>query len=528
MSRPDLAAHPIGAVRAYLAERQRWAWLAPVLVAVFLKRASLSEVQVAVEAFLALGVVLLAYRRPGTALLVLAALLPFHLVGLALLYHFGLPSGVVRGLASWKEGLGIGVLASAIVTSIRFRPRLDLVDKLAFAYLAIVVFYLALPRVIAPSGLLTPGAPLDWGIRVLGLRADIGFVLLFLAARHAAVSPEYRARLLRVIVATGVVVAGIGIYHFVSPDGWNSFVLNTAELPRYETNIAHLSPAALESVLHALNVTPVRAGSVLLSPFALGDYLLISFALGIELMTRDRHRLFSHLAVPVIGVGLVMTFARAGVVGALVIVLVATRPLPGRRGSARLRFAAVAAIVVVLAAPGLYQTRLSGARGGSASSVEHIRETATGIANLTKVPLGTGLGTAPGVGDRFSAPQTIVSDNSYVQVGNELGVPAMLVFIALLAALVPSLRRGVVADPSNALCAGARGACIGLIVAGLFHHVWIDFPVSWTFWMAAGLALNSSDRLTAGLQERGDTLSHHRPLPRPTTRTTNPWSFGNT
>src|SRR5205814_161542 len=117
---------------------------------------------------------------------------------------------------------------------------------------------------------------------------------------------------------------------------------------------------------------------------------------------------------------------------------------------------------------------------------------------------------------------------SYVQVGNELGILAMLVFVVLLVALLPALRRGAMADPSNPLCAGVRGACIGLIVAGLFHHVWIDFPVSWTFWMTAGLALGVSDRLTVGLQERGGTLSHHRPPPLPTSRTTNPWSSGST
>jgi hypothetical protein len=528
MLRSDRADGPFHAVRSWVREQQRWVWVLPVLVALTLRTASADQIQRIVEAIVGVGVIFLAYRAPGRAILVLVALLPFHLLGLALLYRVGLPAGVVRGLGAWKEGLGLGVAASAIVASIRYRQRVDLIDKLAFAYLIIVTFYLAFPRLIAPPGLLTPGAPLTWNLRFLAYRSDVAFVLVFLAARHAPVGPEFRGRLVRVVLVTGTVVAALGILHFLAPSTWTNFVLETARVPQYETNVIRLSPAGLDSLLHELNVTPVRAGSVLLSPFSLGDYLLISFAFAIEIVTRARASALAHLAVAVIGIGLVMTFARAGVLGGLVIILVATRPLPGRTGSARLRFAVLALIVFVLAAPGLYQTRLSGANGGSASSTEHIRETTTGLVNLTKKPLGSGLGTAPGVGDRFSTPQTIVSDNSYVQVGNELGILTMLVFVALLVALVPKLRAAAGVDPSDMLSAGARAACIGLIVSGLFHHVWIDFPVSWTLWLTAGLALGVSDRLTSEPQGRPGTLSRQRPAAGPTTRTTTPWSSGST
>jgi hypothetical protein len=169
--------------------------------------------------------------------------------------------------------------------------------------------------------------------------------------------------------------------------------------------------------------------------------------------------------------------------------------------------ALVLGALVLVALPGLASTRLSGAEGGSDSSSEHVRELRTGFDKLFREPLGTGLGSATGVGERFASPDALISDNSYFQVGNELGITTMIAFIVLLLAVVRALGR--VPEPT-ALSGGVRGALIALMVTGLFHHVWTTFPLPWTVWAAAGLCLSRSTASQRGLYSLQDL---DRPAP---------------
>jgi O-antigen ligase len=113
-----------------------------------------------------------------------------------------------------------------------------------------------------------------------------------------------------------------------------------------------------------------------------------------------------------------------------------------------------------------------------------------GLRLLLDEPRGFGLGTSPSVGARFGFQQTFVSDNSYLQVGNELGVVMMVLFIALMVTLLRRLRAAYRSPPFDPLAAAFWAAGIGLSVVAMIHQVWLSIPVSWLFFLGCGIALS--------------------------------------
>ena len=168
---------------------QGWPWLVPVALAAFVYGTHGAYVSRALAALAALAVVVLAARRPDRSLLLLVAGLPFQGLFLAQLYRWGVPAAIVRPLGSWKEALGLGVVLAGIGGYRAGRQRLDSLDKLGLAYVAVVGAYALAPHFFAP------GAPIESSARSLAFRASAGFVILLLAARHAPLPADFGARL---------------------------------------------------------------------------------------------------------------------------------------------------------------------------------------------------------------------------------------------------------------------------------------------------------------------------------------------
>jgi hypothetical protein len=111
---------------------------------------------------------------------------------------------------------------------------------------------------------------------------------------------------------------------------------------------------------------------------------------------------------------------------------------------------------------------------------------------------------------------TLTSEDAYLQVGNEIGIIAMVLFMLLLLSLAGHLRR---APPNDVVAPNALfAATCGLIVGGLFLHVWLDYPTALTLWGIAGVALNPSLRSTvvpAVPQRRDPTVRRYRAVMAP-------------
>jgi hypothetical protein len=230
--------------------------------------------------------------------------------------------------------------------------------------------------------------------------------------------------------------------------------------------------------------------------------VILGLALVVDRVVRGSAPLVVRLGVVALPLGLVASRTRINLIAAGIVLLLVLRPAPNRVAASRARVALLVIGGIVLLAPLQVGTRITGADGGAESSRAHVEELASGLVHLIEEPQGSGLGTSPGVGTRFGLEQTLTSDNAYLQVGNELGLPMMVLFIALLIAIIRALHRAEPDEDRGELAAALRAAGIGLCLVGMLHHVWLSIPVAWLFFAAAGVALSSHARAQAEPGER--------------------------
>lgn len=468
-------------------------WLLPAGVVLFLytvQRVSLVSVTMLCAGLLGAGLVVLAARHPAAALTVLVVVIPFQTVLLATMYRYGTPASVLRPLSSWKELAASGIIAAAIRTRARRQRPLDRIDLLGLAYVAAIGMYALLPRFFVGD------APLDSAVRANGFRFNAGFVLLFLAARHLDMSQREHARLLRAALVTATVVAALGLVEFVDPAWWNEMAVYRIQVTKYLVDVVHSTPP---NYLNVLTYTPfagttvLRIGSVFLSPLNLGFFLIAGYAIACERVVMDRARGLTVVALGVLASAVVLTQTRSAIIAMIVATLLAFRPREGRAGVGRARFAAVVALLVVVAVPLAVSSGLSERVGATAAGQEqgsqsHVNSLHEAISTVAAHPLGTGLGTSGSTALRYEVANTTITENFYLQVGVEAGVMALVLFTAVTVVVVRRLGR-VANRSTEADVHAIHGALVGLAIAALFLHVWQELAVSWTVWGLAGVAL---------------------------------------
>ena len=452
------------------------------------------SVSTAITGLAGLGAVLLAARYPDRSLLILIVVLPFQGLLLAELWRLGMPASIVRHLGAWKETLAIGVILAGIRNYLATGRRADALDRLALGFVGIVGVYLVAQTAIVPS------APASISVRVLAFRQDAGFVLLLLGARHAPLPRGFLDRAGRAALAVATVVASVCVFEALDSSTWNHFVVDTIRYTQYEVGILHATPPNFYDirVYGTIGGTEiVRAGSVFLSALTCGFYLVLGFALGLERAARGRGSPWLLTALIVIGAGILLTQTRSAILAALVVAFIAFQPAAGRRRHSRTQLAILVAALALLAVPAALSTglakRVTGATNNSDhSSAAHVSAFWTGVHNIEAHPLGLGLGTSAGIGQRFAGhgSEVVIPENDYLQVGIELGVLPMLLFGVLSVALVLSLRSAARRRP-DPVVAGTWAAAAGLVVAAWLLQTWLDFSVAWTVWGFAGAALGA-------------------------------------
>jgi O-antigen ligase len=239
----------------------------------------------------------------------------------------------------------------------------------------------------------------------------------------------------------------------------------------------------------------VRAGSLLTNELTLGFYMLVALAVCLQRLTTRRLTARYVVLTILCFVAITVTATRSAILAAVVVVIAATRIAATARAPRWFRLVLLLVLASIAVAPVAASTTagqrvLAFTQGQDPSAQAHANSTSGAFTALAQNPLGRGLGTNPRIGQRFDVAGRVTSENVYLQVGNELGIAAALVFIGLLIATVRALwRRARSVHPARALALAAAAAGIGLIVGGFFLHVWLDFATALTFWTFAGLAL---------------------------------------
>jgi flagellar biogenesis protein FliO len=286
-----------------------------------------------------------------------------------------------------------------------------------------------------------------------------------------------------------VLLAAIGVYQFIRPSWFSDFIFNTLGIPFFQLHVLKVPLGAVVDTFRWTQANPVRVGSLFVGPFDFADFLLLPAALLLVRLTRRSGRLRDVAFLAIIGGALLASQTRANIIAAGVMALLVLVPSPQRLLANRLRILAVVLLAVVAFVPSFASSRLGGTEQSATSTQGHVNEIQFGLTVLQHYPLGLGIGTAPAVSARDPNAVVVISDNSLLQVGNELGIVMMAFFIVILVASVVALWRRTRSDPGNQLADGARLALIGLVLAGQFHHVFQTFAISWPLWAAVGLAL---------------------------------------
>jgi hypothetical protein len=459
-----------------------------------------------VAALLGAGAVLLMARRPLVPLIGLVVGLPVSQLLLATLYKLGVPGGLVRPLGQWKEAAVTAVVVAALARFHRDRPPLDLIDKLGLGYIAIGLLYLVLPALLVLGG-----SERTLSQRGFGFRSDVLYVVLFLAARHVRLSDRQLAIVLKALLLAVTVVGSVGVFEWLDSDTWTRLVIEDVELPRYRLDVLGVDPLVEGRRLFDVRAYGalggrefVRIGSLLLDPLASAFFLAFGVGVAVELFVRGRGRRWMVAGGGVAVAALFFTQTRAGLLAVAVAVVLAVRPMRGRSRGNRLRFALALAGVAVFAVPAVIGAGLSDRLAGDEAADSLRRESFTnGISTLVRNPLGLGLATSAGAGQRLSDGTAVVTENQYLQIGVQLGVPAMALFLGLVVAVPRLLRRrlggrGEDADgdggwDDHAAAGGIRVAFIGLCVGGFFLQPFVDFAVSWVVWAVLGACLGRLD-----------------------------------
>jgi len=298
-----------------------------------------------------------------------------------------------------------------------------------------------------------------------------GLVLLSVALSINRLSDDELAFLREIIVVGGALVAITGLYAYFS---------GQFESDEFE-----------RSTVARLGSWSVNANGLTTSMFLPFAFSLYGTVLSRSLL----HRAWSYAAFAAMLCAAVLAQSRAGLFGMMVILLFIT----WRLKRTRLGIWAILAIIVI-ASWGVLEERFTGKdfwRGGGRWPIW-----TTGLEALeSSWTVGDGFGT-------FWSTYKFDAHNIYLQMGIEVGVIGLGLFVAAVLSLLGGLRSIRSQTPGPIPAAYLEAALVGFLSYGFFHGI----LVLKLFWMAVGLAMLVTLREAAAVQPEEEGIKTELPI----------------
>ncbi len=417
-------------------------------------------------------------RFPYYLCLALLAYMPFHIF---LSQSLSLMTG---GLDAWKIAKDIVVaIATLFVICLvwMLRKGTRVFNGLVAATAVYAAFHLVLwvahPDIYRQSAILG----LVFNIRLFCfLLLGYGAVLLW----PATLSVQ---KLLKLIVGIGVVVAFLGILQYFLP----------------KDILTHVGYGIDRGVRPAFFIDGEqgfpRIMSTLREPNALGAYLVVPLTIvSLRILQAKllRERLQWLAVFGLMSTALLLTFSRSAWIGAF-LALVGVALWSYRSVAVRLlkRFGVLAGVLVLLTAIGLYSQRHSSfvtsyiihSSSGSQdvdSNDYHIIFVKQGLEGIKNQPLGHGPGTA-GLASIQNPQGSFLTENYYVQIGYEVGILGLAVFVAVQVWIFNRLWR----QRDSVLGGTLLASFCAYVVINMVLHIWSNEAVAAQWWILSGIAL---------------------------------------
>lgn len=419
--------------------------------------------------------------------------LPFYAV-IALLVYMPLHIFLSQSLSLLTGGLDVWKVAKDVTLALAATFTICLVfweKKGSRAFWGLVAF----TGVYAGLHLLLWGLNRDIYERsallgtVMNLRLPV-FAILGYGAYLLMPSKFVFSSLIKIILGVSTVVAALGLLQIFLP-------------PDILTHVGYgLDRGARPAFFIDDNPDFPRIMSTLREPNALAAYLLVPIGLLAGLVLRARQSWRRRALVAVLGLHLLavyLTHSRSGMLATVVVlglVSVWQYRVACRKFAARW-WPALAAVGLIFAASGLALRNQPFVQGFITHSTPdesvddldsndyHWLFFRRGVEGIMQEPLGHGPGTA-GLASIQNPAGSFLTENYYVQVGYEVGIVGLAMFIALNVWLYVRLRWHMA---SSSLVPVLLAAFWGYFLINMLLHIWANEAVAAQWWLLAGIAL---------------------------------------
>lgn len=418
---------------------------------------------------------------------VIFLLLPFHAfitVWLSSLFgHYTL-------LRLWKEFLLALLVLGSLYILIKNRSiigrmwnsRLIRLIVLYIALLAISAIWTAVNDEIATKAI--------W----YGLLVDLRFLIFFLAVLVIASRSDWLyGHWQPLLFGPAVLVAAFAVAQYL--------VLPYDFLKHFGYNDTTISP--YETINQ--NIDRIRVISTLRGPNPLGAYLVLPLsALAVWLLAEKRERRDKILFGSGLLLALIFSFSRSAWIGFLLATTIVIW-LSIKSSKAKRKIMLGAVILAAAAAAGAFALRNNYAFQDTvfhtndasvikvSSNYGHREALEDAATDIYHQPLGGGVGSA-GPQSSYSDRQIRISENYYLQIGQEAGILGMAIFTAIIIIIGWKLY-SIRAEP---LALALFASLVGLSFIGLLAHVWTDDTLAYIWWGMAAICLSPviiTDRL---------------------------------
>lgn len=241
-----------------------------------------------------------------------------------------------------------------------------------------------------------------------------------------------------------------------------------------------------------------RVMATLREPNALGGFLLVPMSLSLGLLMRARNQHKRMMLIGMLGIqglALFFTFSRSAWGAAVLsLSLVAAWYYRTKLIDWLRRFWLISATVVLLLGVGLYTQR------NNPIVVSYITHSSNdedldsndyhkiflqqGLEGIAERPFGHGPGTA-GLASIQNPAGSFLTENYYVQIGYEVGIIGLLVFVVLHAVVYVRLW----AARNTVLGAALLATFWGYVLMNMVLHTWSNEAIAGQWWILAGIAL---------------------------------------
>jgi hypothetical protein len=413
------------------------------------------------------------------AIIIILALVPFHgflTVSLSSLV------GHYTAIRLWEEYLLL-IVAIGTIYTLLVEPKIR-AAILSRKIVWLIVSYLIVQLV---WGLVAyQYHDVDKKALAYGLLIDSRYLIFFLCTWVAALKTDLlRNRSLRLVIYPALVVIVFGLLQI--------FVLPRNFLSHFGYNSNTIVP--FETINH--NSHYIRIQSTLRGANPLGAYLIIPLSLAAVLFVRFKKTLKKLIFLIAGFIVLIFSFSRSALLGAIVSTAFGSfHSLKSRMTKTRLVYVIIIGLLVLAGLLFAFRNnpRIQNitfhTQNHSAikttSDEGHSSALRRGIKDVIHDPLGRGPGTA-GPASVYNNHPARISENYFVQIGQEMGWLGLILFLAInvVVGYLLWLKR------ADSLSLALLASLIGICIVNMLSHAWADETLAYLWWGLAGIAMVS-------------------------------------